>query len=411
MQFGALLMATGLLTAACGSSGGSEADGSTKGSTAKGDPIIVQTESNLSGQSGTYPNITETAKAYEQYINAKGGINGRPLKVIICDNKGDAADGAKCARSAASNKVVAVVGSYNADPSREIPIYEEEKIAWFGVLSPGSQIENTSKVSFPFNFITGTGAAAATEMAKDGCKSVVGMYLDYPFAGPFEDAFANGWKSAGQDPAAVHNIRIPPTALDFSAQAGKASGYKPDCVWGGIMGESTWPNLITAMDGVGSSPRYYGQQGNLDGRIAKQFPEQTNDAKFFGGYPDISGPQWNDFRAALKSSNADPKLDYNTLAGLGDWSAYVAFTNIVEKMTGPINNATFLDAASKTTNLDTGGLLPPLNFSQEWTGAGGQYPRAFDRSIYVGVLKDGKVDPTQTPPIDVSNAFDGKPTS
>ncbi|MDH4077932.1 MAG: hypothetical protein OEW29_18555, partial [Acidimicrobiia bacterium] len=71
---------------------------------------------------------------------------------------------------------------------------------------------------------------------------------------------------------------------------------------------------------------------------------------------------------------------------------------------------TFLDAASKATNVDTGGLVPPLDFTKEWDGGKGQFPRIFNRNIYVSGIKGGKMVPLpDIKPIDVTNAFDGKP--
>ena len=50
-----------------------------------------------------------------------------------------------------------------------------------------------------------------------------------------------------------------------------------------------------------------------------------------------------------------------------------------------------------------------LDFTKEWTGGGGQFPRIFNRSIWTDTIKDGVLTPVGDKPIDVSNAFDGKP--
>jgi ABC-type branched-subunit amino acid transport system substrate-binding protein len=42
-----------------------------------------------------YPNIPASAQVFEKYINAKGGINGHPLQVETCDDRGDPNEGAK----------------------------------------------------------------------------------------------------------------------------------------------------------------------------------------------------------------------------------------------------------------------------------------------------------------------------
>jgi len=127
-------------------------------------------------------------------------------------------------------------------------------------------------------------------------------------------------------------------------------------------------------------------------------------------YPDISAPVWADFRDSLAKYKADTSLNYNSLAGLGTWTAFTAFTDIAKGISGDITNQTFLDAASKTAKVDTGGMVGVLDFTKEWTGGKGQFPRIFNRNVYQAEIKDGKVIPVDKPPLDVSNAFDGNPS-
>ena len=110
------------------------------------------------------------------------------------------------------------------------------------------------------------------------------------------------------------------------------------------------------MAAAGADQRLYGLQGNLNGKIAEQFPELTEGAVISGSYPNIVGPMWDDYRAALEEYDA-PDLDWNSLAGLGTWAALTAFTEIVEGMSGEIDNNTFIEAANATSALDTGGMI------------------------------------------------------
>ena len=78
------------------------------------------------------------------------------------------------------------------------------------------------------------------------------------------------------------------------------------------------------MQSLGGTQRLYGHQGNLNWSIAAQFPELTEDGISVNSYPNIEGPMWDDYRAALEEYDA-PDLDWNSLAGLGTWSAYEEF--------------------------------------------------------------------------------------
>jgi ABC-type branched-subunit amino acid transport system substrate-binding protein len=356
-----------------------------------------------------YPNIPEAAKVYAKWINDRGGIKGRPLQIDVCDDQADAAKAADCARKAVENKDVANVGSFTVDASRGIPILEENKIAWFGACCPIQANEFTSKISFPMGFVSAFPTAAAIKMIDDGCKSVVQVYGDLPASQVFIDAFANGWKAKGKDPSGLKVVKIPLEPGDYSSQAGQANNPPVDCLFANIS-EVNWPPLITALDGIGARPRLYGPQGNLDSKVAEQFPDQTNNGIVVDVYPNIAAPVWNDYRDALKKYNA-PDLDWNSLAGLGTWAAFTAFTQIVSNMTGEINNQTFLDAASKTSKVDTGGMVGVLDFTKEWTGGGGKFNRIFNRTVFFDVIKDGKLTPLNNTAYDMTDAFDGKPTN
>ncbi len=59
------------------------------------------------------PGMPAMATAYAKWINKHGGINGRKLKVLTCNDHNTNVSAAKCAREAVAKNVVAVVGSYS----------------------------------------------------------------------------------------------------------------------------------------------------------------------------------------------------------------------------------------------------------------------------------------------------------
>ena len=52
---------------------------------------------------------------------------------------------------------------------------------------------------------------------------------------------------------------------------------------------------------------------------------------------------------------------------MGTWAAYVGFTQIAETIDGDITAESFYEAASNTSALDLNGMVPVLDFTQEWT--------------------------------------------
>jgi hypothetical protein len=181
-----------------------------------------------------------------------------------------------------------------------------------------------------------------------------------------------------------------------------------DCVVAGL-GEANWLAFLPALKQA--NPKgilFMGAQGNLDDKVIKAFGNFTDGWITCGIYPDLSLPQWGPFRSALKQYKADPSQDYNSLGGLGTWAGYVGFTNIVKKMTGPINNMTFLAALKKTNHLTTGKLTPAIDFTKEWDGLPG-FNRLFNRYVTFDVASNGKFGPYKNGAFyDLTGALEGK---
>jgi ABC-type branched-subunit amino acid transport system substrate-binding protein len=374
-----------------------------------GDPIKVMTIAPVNTNLPPYPNIPAAAEVYEQWINDRGGVAGRPLEVITCDDQGDPNVAADCARQGVEEGVVAVVGSFVFDASGIISVLEEANTAWFGECCPLVPQEFQSPISYALgSLFPGQGAGNGWKMAQDGCESVVVVYVDIPAGDAAHPAVLNGYTVGGGDPANVRVVKIPLQAQDYSAQVAEALSGGTDCIAGGIS-DSNWATWLPGMMAAGAEGvRLYGLQGNLNGKIAEQFPEITEGAIVSNSYPNIAGPMWDDYNAALVEYDA-PDLDWNSLAGLGTWTAYTAFTNIVEGMTGEINNETFIEAANATSALDTGGMIPVLDLTTPWDGYGGDFPRIFNRTVFFDVVSGGALTALDDQSYDMTGPIDGQP--
>ena len=74
----------------------------------------------------------------------------------------------------------------------------------------------------------------------------------------------------------------------------------------------------------------------------------------------------------------------------------VGFTQIAETIEGDITAESFYEAANTTTELDLNGMVPVLDFTQEWTDGLEGYNRLFNRSVVLSELDNGKVVPLTT---------------
>lgn len=91
-----------------------------------------------------------TVKMVEEQINAAGGINGRPLNLIVYDNVGDPTKTVEAANRLIKNdKVVAIIGpSQTPDTLPIIPIVEKEEITLMAAAAGNPIIQPVKKWVF-----------------------------------------------------------------------------------------------------------------------------------------------------------------------------------------------------------------------------------------------------------------------
>jgi hypothetical protein len=415
----AAVLASALAIAACGGddkgdSGATGASGATSSgsggaaaSPAKlsGPPIKTMTIAAVNWNGPAYPNILATAKLYEQWVNDNGGIGGRPLQVTVCDEQGDPNQLATCGRKAVAQDDVAVVGSFTITGDRIVPILEKADISWFGICCPVVPRELNSPITYSFGPGPAGIAGFGPKMAQLGCKTPSLMLIEGPTKSLYVSLVADSLKPYGL--TLKNTVTIPVSAQDYSPQVAQVT-KDADCVLA-IIGEQQWSSFLPAFKQSGAKARLFGSQGNLDEKVAKDFPDVTNKGIVVGYYPNITDPAFADYRAAIAKYKPDASLDYNSLAGLGTWTAYTGFRTIVEDMKGPVTGKTFLAAVRQTNHLDTGGKVPALDLTKKWGAAapkGSGAESLFTRSVaYLEFDDKGKLH-AETPGFtDVSEAM------
>jgi branched-chain amino acid transport system substrate-binding protein len=94
------------------SSTGSASSAATSSAAAKGTPVTIGVIGTLSGpQASSSDQGATVAPAWAAWVNASGGINGHPVKVIVLDDKGDPATAQSDEQKLASDGVAAIIVS------------------------------------------------------------------------------------------------------------------------------------------------------------------------------------------------------------------------------------------------------------------------------------------------------------
>ena len=298
--------------------------------------------------------------------------------------------------------MVSIVGSFTYFAESIVPVIAESSITWFGACCPITP----SELSSPYSFNIGNQPMYAVGMVEravsDGCKSINAIIIDgaQVFIPPMENAI----KALGMSFGNV--IILPPTAQDYSSEVAQAT-TNADCVVA-VISETPFITWNTAWAQSGTDAQQYGPQGNLNSVSAAGAEEATDGNIIAGMYPDISTEPFAEYRVALDESGLDTTaLDYNSLGGLGTWAAFVGFTQIAETINGEITAESFYQAADTTSNLDLNGMVPVLDFTQDWTDGLEGYNRLFNRSVVFSELDNGKVVPLTSEFKDVSNLATG----
>ena len=185
--------------------GDDSGDGDGGGDAPSGEPIKVMTVTTLNAAGPTYENIANTANVYADWINARGGIAGRPLEVTVCDEQFDPAVATTCARQAVEEGMVSVVGSFTFFAESIVPVIAESDITWFGPCCPITPSELTSPHSFPIGNQPMYAVGAVKRAVDDGCQNINAVIIEGAqiFIPPMENAITALGQSFGEigDPA------------------------------------------------------------------------------------------------------------------------------------------------------------------------------------------------------------------
>ena len=355
-----------------------------------GDPVKTMTITDINSPGAVYPNIHLTALAAQDYINNNGGIQGRPLEVINCDSQGTADGASNCARKAVSDGVISVIGSFNFSPDAMIEVLEPAGISYFGECCALGAKENTSKSAFPLGSIQMYGVGMVKKAVDDGCMKIKGLIIEG--AESFWPPMLAAAKALGaSDKLDPEFVVQPGTVQDQSAQVAQLLDGGTDCVVS-VTSETPLTAFMVAWDAAKPTAKFYGPQGNLNKVSAKGHEAILEGATVVGIYPDLACPVWDNYRASLAATGADPAQDYNSLGGLGTWTAYMAFKQVADKVAGELTGKSFSEQANTGGPIDLPGMLPAIDFANEWT----DYPgllRMVNQSVVYSQITSGDVAP------------------
>jgi len=335
------------LTACSSSSDDSDSSGSSGSS---GGAINVMAISIFQSSALSLPDAEAGFKAAVDSVNDAGGVNGRKINLIVCNDKFDPNTAADCARQAVSKKVVAVLESYEPFSTQVDPILEAAKIpaVYSGV---AADVDTTSSISFPRDSgIQGLYGTLGIELADAGCKKIGAVVTSLANTELGADWLKKGAQSKG---VSVVTADVGQTQADFNSPVAKLLSQDVDCLVPATAPDQG-PKIVTAVQQSGKKVKI-GAVTSEFGSAALAALGSAADGMILTGMEyrpeDTAVPAVQEVVAGLKKYQASVPL--TTKFAIGAWASVTAFKQLAESIDGDITASSVLDAV-KTFSPKTG---------------------------------------------------------
>ncbi len=389
---------------------------------ARDEPITIMTWAPDDTNATNMPGMPAMAQAYARWVNDKGGIHGRKLRVLTCNERNDSIAAAQCARRAADEKAVAVVGSYSQHGRSFMSPLEAAGIPYIGGYGL-SEEEFSSPFSYPVNggqaaLLAGNGRQLASV-----CGAVSLVRPDTIAGDELPELLDAGLAEGNRSPAA--DIRAPEDASDYTRQAqqalsGAGSGEGSTSGAGTGTGVSDGTVAHTTGGGPGCVTAALGKRTNtffdsfrrvqeddsrvriasILGSVRQSLVDSTGGRDSAlegtyatGWYPVAEDPRWQPMQKIVHDyAFDDNRIDIADPGVQTTWIAYTVLRSVLTSLDpGEISAhavRTTLDHGHAT---DTGGLTPKLRWRFQDLLPIRDYRRIVNANVTYQVVKDGKL--------------------
>ena len=362
-----------------GCSGGSMDDSSSSSAKASGDSITIGTVTTNSGTAAAYGEAE--VKGFElavSEINAKGGINGKKVKLESMDDKGDATEASNAYNKlAGDNNVLAVAGpTISATTAAVAPLADQSKLVTIAPAATSDSIETGNylfRTCFKDSYQGEVAARFAAENLK--VKKVAVLYgTGDPYSSGVGEAFAKAAEKLGLE---VVDKESSSSADDteYSAQLQKIQASGAELLYAPYYYSVAGPYIIPQARSVSFEGYVMGPDG-YDGLKLTGDKSQYNKTYYTTHYSadDNTNTKVQDFIKSYKSkNNAEP----NTFAALGYDTIYM-IKQAIEKAG---ENATREDVRNAVAGMTFDGVTG--KFTMDKSGSP-------TKSVTVLEMKDGK---------------------
>lgn len=232
----AILTLVAALVTGCGRSGGT-----TTGSHGS-DTINIGLAAPLSGSSAEYgEQFKKGAELAVKLANDAGGIQGKKVKLVVQDDKGDPKEAANIANKFASDKsTLAVIGHFNSSATlAAAPIYNKSKLVEISPSSSSPKVTDAGEYTFRVITTDAFQAQYVGDWTKEeGFKKVAIVYEQTDFGVGLSDVYGKAAEENGIEVVA-NEAYVAGQTKDFASILTKIKEKQPELLFiGGLYNEA-----------------------------------------------------------------------------------------------------------------------------------------------------------------------------
>ncbi|MFF3487469.1 ABC transporter substrate-binding protein [Streptomyces sp. NPDC002701] len=377
-----------------------------------GDTITVMTWAPEKTRTTNKPGMPAMAKAYARWVNSHGGINGRKLEVLTCNDRNDTVGAASCARRAVEANVVAVVGSYSQHARSFFSPLEAAGIPYLGGYGVTDD-EFTSPLSYPVNGGQPSLLAGLGQQLARTCGPVTLIRPDTIAGDELPVLLDSGLTAAGH--AASVDQRAAEDATEYAGHARRAlQRSTTDPQEEGCVIPALGDRTDIFMDSFRRAREEYptvhtaSVLGSVDQSMIDATGRTYEGAYVTGWYPASSDKRWKPMREVIRQEAfGDNRIDVADPGVQTTWVAYTALQKAVESLgEGEVSSRTLRRTLDDGLRIDTGGLTPTLSWSFQDLIAASGFPRLVNADVTFQVVRKGKLVTERTGFVNVSKVLE-----
>lgn len=332
-----------------------------------GDPIVIQSTLNIVGGQSSFGPRAAGFEAGIRAQNARGGISGRPLKLVFCDGHSDPNQEMTCLRNGLKEGPVVLANHILRGGEQARPLLDQADLSEVGGIASFYTADRRRLMSAPGQI----GSDASLLMYRQlGIKKVIVVQSTRVPNLPPSAAQLAARSKAGV--TVLDPLLVDVTITDWAPTAQALKARTPEAVIIGGIGGPAELKLVEAMAIIGFKPKLVAARSNFQPQDLEYLKPMLD-----GNYFLTQGNLPVDYTKNAEIKRLNDELDAAQRAGVAftekprvndhvvGWLNAQAIIKVLQGMKGEITAKTFTEALFAAKNIDFGGVAPKWTPSKD----------------------------------------------